>query len=243
MICALALLPSLAWPQAPPPEPAFEVASVKLTKHGRTADGWSESSIDNPTPGNFVATNASLDECVRWAYSIKEYQIAGPEWLKSDAASYDIVAKAPLTTPRSEIRRMLQTLLADRFKLALHRETRMLPVYHLAVAKGGSKLGAAGGGARNSTSSSGGTLEVKGTTMAIFAEALSRETGRPVFDKTGIAGAFDFRLEYAPENSVNSGRPSLFTVLQEQLGLKLEALKGPVEVLVIDHAERLPTAN
>lgn len=241
---AVILIPALARPQEPAAKaPAFEVASVKLTQHGRNADGYAESSVDNPSPGNLVATNASLEECIRWAYDVKEYQISGPAWLNSDEASYDIVAKAGTAAPRKEIRLMLQTLLAERFQLKLHRETRMLPVYHLVVGKGGQKLGAAGLDADYRTFSSGGTLEATHTPMAVFAEVLSRETGRPVFDKTGIPGAFDFKLEYSPDSSSNSNRPSIFTALQEQLGLKLESQKGPVEVLVIDHAERLPTAN
>jgi uncharacterized protein (TIGR03435 family) len=117
------------------PVPSFEVASVKRTQHGRTPDGWSHSSLKITGPGRFLATNASLHECIRWAYEIKDYQLSGPDWLASDEASFDIEAMAPPGTPEKQMRLMAQALLAERFKLALHRETRQLPVYLLTVAK------------------------------------------------------------------------------------------------------------
>jgi uncharacterized protein (TIGR03435 family) len=138
---------------------------------------------------------------------------------------------------------MLQTLLAERFKLAVHRETKMLPVYELVTAKSGSKLRQAETREGSSISSGGGKMTVRHVSMPGFATALSRHIGRPVFDKTGIDGAFDFTLEYAPDGADSAGRPSIFTALQEQLGLRLEAAKGPVEILVIDRANKVPTDN
>jgi hypothetical protein len=89
----------VALPQEPStPLPVFEVASVRLTQHGRTPDGWSHSSLRVSSPGTFIATNASYAECIRWAYQVKDYQVIGPDWLPSDEASYDIVAKAPPDT-------------------------------------------------------------------------------------------------------------------------------------------------
>jgi uncharacterized protein (TIGR03435 family) len=223
--------------------PAFEVASVKLTQHGRTPDGWSHSSVDVPSPGSFVATNASMEECIRWAYGVKEYQISGPEWLNSDAASYDIAAKAPAGATKNDIRLMVQALLAERFKLAIHRETRMLPVYELVTAKNGPKLQTAIPGETDGISSQGGSVKARAVTMAFFAATLSRYIGTPVFDKTGLSGAFDFSMEYARDDRDSADKPSIFTAVQEQLGLKLEKAKGPVEILVIDHAEKAPTEN
>lgn len=240
----LILIPAFAQAQDPGARPpAFEVASLKPGKRVMTADGYSYSSIDNPTPGNLVAINASLAECIRWAYNVKEYQLSGPDWLNSSDTTFDIQAKAPAGTPRPEIRRMLQTLLAERLKLELHRETRMLPVYHLVAAKGGPKFQQAKTDGRNGFASAGGHLEATHVTMSDFAEEMARDTGRPVFDKTGISGRFDLKLDYSPDRSDNPDRPSLFTALQEQLGLRLEPQKGPVEVLVIDRAERVPSAN
>src|SRR6266567_2023191 len=106
--------------------PQFEVASVKLSQHGRNADGLSFSDVKIASPGRLLAINASLDECIRWAYQLKEYQVSGPNWLNSDAASYDIEAKAPPETPTQQIHLMFQALLAERLNLKVHRETKTL---------------------------------------------------------------------------------------------------------------------
>ena len=227
--------------QAPAP-PEFEVASIKLTQHGRTPDGMSHSSVGNPSPVSFAATNASLQMLLVWAYEVKDYQISGPDWLNSDDARYDIEAKTPAGASSKQMPEMLQTLLAQRFKLAFHRETRTLPLYYLVTAKGGPKLHEAPGGGNSSTNSRGGHLTAQHTSMAELGDSLSRHLGRAVVDQTGLTGAFDFTLDYAADDA-DTSRPSIFTALQEQLGLRLEATKGPVEVLVIDRAERVPTEN
>jgi uncharacterized protein (TIGR03435 family) len=217
--------------------PAFEVASVKPTQHGRDANGWASSDVDVPTPGSLVATNASLQELIQFAYGVKEYQIAGPFWLNDDSVCFDIAAKSPGAS-KQQMRQMLQTLLADRFQLALHRETRQLPIYNLVVAKSGLKLSPTSGDGRGGTFSRGGEVTGTNVTMAGIAYRLSRELNRPVLDQTGVPGAFDFKFQYS-----NGGEgPSIFSAIQE-LGLKLESTKGPMEVLVIDHIERSPTAN
>ena len=107
-----ALLPLLAQNQ---PQPAFEVASVKPTQHGRNAEGWSRSSVDIPSPGRLVAENSSLDELIRFAYSLQDYHVSGPVWLNDDSESFDILASAPPDTPKAQIRVMLQNLLMERF--------------------------------------------------------------------------------------------------------------------------------
>ena len=226
---------------------AFEVASVKLTAHGRNAEGLSISDLKIASPGRLVGTNASLDECIRWAYHVKEYQVSGPSWLNSDAASYDIEAKASPDTTLQQMRLMFQTLLRERFKLALHRDTKLLPVYLLTVAKNGPHLeratleaagGKAGGGLVSHGSREGVRVTGESATMEALAHRLSLDLDRPVFDKTGIAGAFRIKLEWAREGE----GPSIFAAVQ-QVGLKLETSKAPVEILVIDHAEKIPTAN
>jgi uncharacterized protein (TIGR03435 family) len=238
--CFLVAADSVAIAQ---PAPAFDLASVKLTAHGRTADGWSVSSLKIVSPGRLVAINASLGECLRWAYEVKEFQISGPGWLDSDAASYDIEAKAPPETPPDRIRLMFQTLLAERFGLALHRETKTLAGYALEAAKKGPKLRPASTDGKVGFSSSGGSDGVHVTsqsgTMIGLAHRLSLDLDRPVFDRTEIQGRFSIDLQWAREGS----GPSIFSALQEQLGLKLEPMKAPFEILVIDHAEKVPTAN
>jgi uncharacterized protein (TIGR03435 family) len=229
-----------AWAQTT----TFDVASVKVTSHGRGPDGWSHSWINVPSPGRLEGVNASMEECIRWAYDVREYQIAGPSWLNADDACYDIEAKTSPDTTKADMRVMLQNLLADRFKLALHHEERALPVYELVVAKNGPKptLKPAGGDEHAGTRSIGGHVTATQISMKEFANQLARWTKIPVYDKTGLAGLFTFKLDYEGDNH-EEGMPTLFTALQEQLGLKLESSKAPVDVLVIEHVERIPSGN
>lgn len=225
--------------------PAFEVASVKLTQHGRGPDGWSHSSLDTPSPGNLTATNESLQGLIQFAYDVQEYQIAGPEWLNSDNACYDITAKASSAT-HNDMRAMMQTLLAERLKLAVHKETRTLSGYDLVVAKNGPKQlqTSADNGGHGGTRSMGGQVTATHVSMGELARNLARWMHQPVFDKTGIEGNFDFKLDYEPNLSQETDtKPGIFTALQQQLGLKLEPAKVPVEVIVVDHAERIPAEN
>ena len=150
---------------------------------------------------------------------------------------------------------LIQALLEDRFQLRFHRETRELPVFNLVVAKGGSKLKQnVDAGAHGSFGTRGGppVVEMYGTNdnMENLIRRLASIVGRPITDKTNIAGKFDFTMKFAPQalrpgppdSSTDSTAPDVFTALQEQLGLKLESAKGPVKVLVIDSVER-PTEN
>jgi uncharacterized protein (TIGR03435 family) len=218
---------------------AFELASVKANKSGDTGSRF------HVRNGTFTATNNSLQDCIRWAYGVRDYQISGPDWLKSER--YDIVAKASSPVPGGQIMLMLQTLLADRFKLTLHREQKLLPVYALVAGKNGLKLHKAEtGGSHTNWGRS--RLTAQQTSMLQFAETLSRKMDRPVLDMTGLEGVFDFILEYTPDDDRGVAGdsvpgPSIFTAMQEQLGLKLEARKAPAEILVIDHAEKVPAEN
>jgi uncharacterized protein (TIGR03435 family) len=133
---------------------------------------------------------------------------------------------------------MLQTLLAERFKLAMHSETRELPVYALVVGKSGPKIQEVTEGIGTMTTGRG-RLNCR-LPIAAFARYLSPTLGRTVLDRTGLTGAFEIKLEWAPDDE--SSGPSIFAAVQEQLGLKLESAKGPVEILVIEHAEK-PAAD
>ena len=227
----------------PSPAPmVFEVASVKPTAHRRNAEGLSITDLRITSPERLVGINATLDECIRWAYNVKEYQISGPDWLNSDAASYDIEAKAPPGTTQQQIRLMFQTLLRERFKLALHRDTRLLPVYLLTVGKNGPRLQSAASENNSGLTSYGSRDGVRvigdSATMEALAQRLSRDLDRPVFDKTGIQGKFRIKLEWAREGD----GPSVFAAVQD-LGLKLEGFKATIEILVIDSAESIPAEN
>jgi uncharacterized protein (TIGR03435 family) len=225
---------------------AFEVATIKPT--GPSSDG--HTNINYPPGDRFSASNITLLALMQWAYGMPERQILdGPAWLGS--TRFDIQATADtgqikgLTgeQDRDLKRRMVQALFADRFQLKLHQETRTLPAYDLILAKGGSKL--------QPTKSNGKSIGVgrtyfhgAGLTMASIAEELSKITGRVVVDKTNLADRYDFKLEWAADDAptADNSAPSLFTAVQEQLGLKLEPAKEPVPVLVIDHVD-LPTPN
>jgi uncharacterized protein (TIGR03435 family) len=226
-------------------------------------------------PGRINLSNVSLMDMIRQAYQVKDYQISGPAWMNT--TRFDVVAKIPPNSTREQVPQMMQSLLADRFKLTLHRDRKELPVYALVVGKNGPKLkeaedsggpvpqGPGGGlfpGGRGIVQMGRGRLTAKRSTLAGFAEILSRQMDRPVVDETQIKGLYDFTLEWTPDErqrsqfmpgggpppeaapppSSSSG-PDVFAAVQEQLGLKMEAKKSPVETLVIDHVEKAPTEN
>jgi uncharacterized protein (TIGR03435 family) len=236
------LIAGLSLAQNPP---QFDVATIKpapLQEQGRTSTRMSS---DTDT-GKLHYTNVNLKEIIAQAYKVQEYQVSGPGFILTER--FDIVAQFPPHTDGNRIPPMLQALLADRFKLTTHRETKELPIYSLVVAKGGPKFKAADSSPHMSVDSSRSHWHVTATvTMQRFAEFLTDEAGRPVVDKTNLTGAYDMTLDWAVDNNANtndaSNGPSLFTALQEQLGLKLDSAKGPVETIVVDHAERTPTEN
>jgi uncharacterized protein (TIGR03435 family) len=228
--------------------PAFEVASIKPNRSG---DGGS--SIRG-SAGRITMQNVPLKKATLWAHGIpddREYALAGPDWLTTER--FDIQANFPADTPPQQVRQMTQALLAERFKLALHRETRQMAVYALVVAKNGPKIHAVEAG-QGRTTGGPGRLEASGIPTQKLADLLARLTGQQVMDATGLPGVFNFTLEWSPDESQKSlpspdaaaapaSGPSLFSALQEQLGLKLEGRKAPVEILVVDHVEKAPTEN
>lgn len=226
--------------------PAFEAASVKKSS--------GEQVRMRREPGRLAITNFSLRAMMRYAYGVEQIQISGgPAWIDSDR--WDIVATAGREITEEERRSMLQTLLNERFKLTIRRESKELPVYALVVAKGGSKLtpGTAANPERVEMNVSGaGMHQMRGQSVPLstLAKVLTAPVGRIVLDQTGIQGSFDYQLEWVPDPAnmplINGAKPdgskldgaSIFTAVQEQLGLKLESTKGPVEILVIDHAAK-----
>jgi uncharacterized protein (TIGR03435 family) len=236
-------------------QPAFEVASIKPNVSGAA------NRTIRPSPGRLSIFNMTVKDLAKFAYQVKDFEISGgPGWI--DADQYDIEANAEGDPSSDQMRAMLQALLQDRFKLALHRETKDVPIYALTVAKSGFRLRASEAGKctppeldprlpGQSQSNFCGSLgapaaestEVKVRTLRIAA-VLSMILGRPVADRTGITGVFPVHLKYSSEELGEAGSPapSIFTAVQEQLGLKLESTRGPVEVLVIDRAER-PSEN
>ena len=226
--------------QKPAPRVEFEVVSVKP---GDPAD---PSSGGRTTPGGMEMRNTTLKSLVLSSYRLNEFQLeGGPKWM--DSAVFNIDAKLPAGAPRDQMTPMMQTMLADRFKLEFHRETKTLPEYALVIAKGGPKLQEASEDDRNHARSSQGSRQIKGWGMQMsgLAAMLISAVRAPVIDRTGLKGQYNIALQFAPllETAVqDETQPTIFAALQEQLGLKLEAIKGPVEVLVIDRAEK-PTEN
>jgi uncharacterized protein (TIGR03435 family) len=212
---------------------AFEVASVRPNMSG------SHSSRFSSGKGGLNTSNVSLRDFVRWAYGVKDYQVTAPDWLATQR--FDIAAKAEASVPNDQLMAMLQALLVERFKLVVHRETKERTVYSLVVGKNGPKLHEVDAGPGRTTDGRG-SLSGQKMSMSQLADSLSKSMTLPVLNMTGIKGAFDIELKWAPDEDSANG-PSIFTAVQEQLGLKLEPRKGPMEIIVVDHAERVPTEN
>jgi len=217
---------------------SFEVASIK------PHPGEITFSADPAVKGNrLTGTASTLLDMMTVAYHVRYDQISGaPGWAKSEP--YDLEASAgPAAITREQMRTMLQTLLADRFQLRVHRETREVAMYALVVGKGGPKMREWSAGeepkGQISADGSGMHMEVCKGTMAQLAERLAGNgAGRPVIDRTGLAGIYCYKLDWVNDPGAESELPSLFGALEGQLGLKLEQAKGPGEFIVIDHAER-----
>jgi uncharacterized protein (TIGR03435 family) len=221
-------------------QPAFEVASIKPA-----ADTPGTSFFFDR--GKVEVKKGTVRGIIEMAYEVRDFQISGgPAWLNSDG--FDIVAKsAPDGSGIPELRRKLQTLLAERFQLKVHHETKELPVYALEVGKKGTKLKAEEVSGSNGIRSDCGALFGTAAKMATLALVLARQLGRPVEDHTALTGTYTFQVEFMPDGGACAeklppGRPSIFTALQEQLGLKLEPTKGPVDIIVIDRVEK-PSEN
>ena len=228
------------------PEPAFEVASVKANRSGAPYVG---APGDRFSDGEFRTSNIPLRLLMRQAFERWQDDeiVGGPAWLDSERC--DIVAKADART--ADMLPMIRSLLAERFKLTTHHETRERPLYLLRVARSDGRLGPSFRPATGSSSFRGttGAITARAATMPLLATLLGSAVRRPVTDRTGLTGTHDVDLTWTPTDAVGgTGRdaisegPDVFTAVQEQLGLKLEASRGPVDVLVIDRVER-PTED
>lgn len=220
------------------PTPAFEVASVKVAPP-RT--GTAAFTAVDSDPAMVRYSNMTLLNLIAIAYHRDSRLImAGPAWLDSDA--YDVVAKLPPDTAKDQVPAMLQTLLTERFRLTVHRETKEQRAYTLVVGKNGPKLKAGRQEGNSQNQMLPGGIMGHAMAMGTLASILARFVGYQVVDKTGLQGEFDINLKFTPENSKELG-PDLFAAIQEQLGLKLEPGKAPVSMLIVDHAERIPIGN
>jgi uncharacterized protein (TIGR03435 family) len=321
-ICAalLAIASCAAFAQTTAATPSFEVATVKPAAPPATSMGpgggmriairmGARGGPGTADPGQMMYSGMSMKSLLVNAYGVKTYQVSGPNWM--DTERFDIVAKVPPGASKDDVKLMLQNLLAERFKLTLHREKKDLPMYALVVGKNGPKMKesppddpdakdasvpldpaaaanrqkaienamravdrggdmpplppGAGRGMSMMMMNGRARMSAPKQTMAQFAEWLVSQLDRPVVDETGLTKKYDLALDYAPESVGGRGpmgmplppplggdggmppeadaAPSLFTALQDQLGLKLEQKKGPVDLLVVDHLEKTPTEN
>jgi len=221
----------------------FDVASLKPSPPppGETYSA----NLGTARNGEVALTNATLADCLKFAYGlVSDEQLAGPDWTKSKTVRFDVIAKGPPSTPRDQLLLMLRGLLQERFKLEMHTERRSFAHYALVVAKGGSKLHEVEPDPMNSHMLyRPGSLTHNRISMQTLAMMLSRQTRQLVLEETGLKGVYELKLEWSPEQKDDATGPTLFTAMQEQLGLKLEGRKDAVEVMVIDHAEKTPIAN
>jgi uncharacterized protein (TIGR03435 family) len=228
----------------------FEVVAIKLN---RTGDNSSHTRSDQ---GRLTATNNSLRNFILMAYGLPDYRLDGPDWLGTQR--FDLSAKFPAELPKDRekyqaaLHSMLQKMLADRFHMTVHWEQRTMAVYGLVVDKKGMKFKEAPD-TGSSSNSDNNHYEGKSVSMANFATVLSRRMDLPVLDMTALKGFYDLKLDWAPEprrsadgTAPDSDSPAglrLPEALQDQLGLKLENRKAPIDVLVVDRAEKVPTEN
>jgi uncharacterized protein (TIGR03435 family) len=290
------LLSCAAWAQTQPL--AFEAASVRPTGPNPTVPipqlFLMRGGPGTPDPGQINYTNVPMRQLLIRAYGLKPYQVAGLPWMDKDNERFDIVAKVPADTTADQFNVMLQNLLAERFNMVVHHETRDLPGYELTVAKGGPKFkespvataapsappaaGDSNERPRVKTQTDGYRKLAPGSSAMIMfgipggsrfsarqqpistlTNVLESPLGKPVLDKTGLAGKYDFNLSFSrdertsanftgnptagPVDAVSDAPPDLFTAMQDQLGLKLEQKKIPMDVVVVDRAERVPKEN
>ena len=225
--------------------PAFEVATVRPS--GPQSPPLS---IQRLPGGRLVTSNTPLTMLIQWAYQLDEGRLLGaPAGFNS--LRFDVVAKAPEQEPAAgRMQLMMRALLAERFKLVVHHETRELVAYTLVNEPGGPKVRAVTIDEPTDPNpfrmADSGTLTGTRVTAEMLVNVLSNQLGRPVQNMTGLVGRFDFTLRWTPDTVAApnaTDRPSLFTAIREQLGFRLDARRMPTDVIVIDHVERTPTEN
>jgi bla regulator protein blaR1 len=255
-VLTLAAVPALLAQEIPTPKYGYEVASIRRAAPGQQNSGFS------PGPqGGLWAPNNTVVNLIKFAFKAEEYQIVGlPAWAKSDRFEItltpdhaDIVPDTGLDRAQLDgwlmrNRQRMQAVLRDRFGLAIRMETRESRMYVLTIAKGGHKLATAAGKQVSLNINGRREIVAKTVDMKNFADALSMMIGRIVRDETGLDGSYDFKVEFAPDMSIqlpgapgpdaapsaDANRPSIFTALNEQLGLRLESKRGPVPMFVVD---------
>lgn len=226
-------------------QPTFEVASIKSATGGRGNFMYGGPGTNDP--GLYRCERCELRVLIMQAYNVNNFQLVRPSWMET--AIFDVVARVPEGTTKEQYRLMLQNLLVERFKLFLHRDKKEVQMYDLVVAKGGPKLkeSVESQGQEDAVPSGRPKIPddwqfIRGTkqTTEFLAARLAGHFQAPVTDATGLSGVYDYTLSWS--DNPDSGS-SLFSAIQATLGLKLEPKKGLMDIVVVDHAEKVPTEN
>jgi uncharacterized protein (TIGR03435 family) len=253
--------PFWALAQTPAPaaaaKPAFDVASIRPSQASREGGrGGEPGGRGNPfrrdnikiTPDSVILRNMSLKSTIAWAYGVKDFQVTGPDWLDNDRS--DIVAKAAGESTEDQLRVMMETLLADRFKVTLHRSTKETQAYVLVIGKGGSKLvpTQSEGDSDVQPDQSKMQVTILRTPLSTLTDLLYMVLRTPVVDETGLKGKYDLTInvmKYASMAGDGNVDPVgiIMTALQEEMGLKLESRKVALDMVVVDHAEKTAGDN
>jgi uncharacterized protein (TIGR03435 family) len=247
--------------QTAEPKPAFDVTSVKATPASAGREGGGRMGFGfgggrgniQVGPASLTMRNVTLKNAIRWAYQVTEYQVSGPDWL--DSAHFEIMGKSAAPASEEQLQLMMQTLLADRFKLAFHRQSKEFQVYVLVPGKNGTKLqeSKTDGETSIQPQQASMTIAVAHMPLSQMIDMLTPILGAPVIDRTGLKGKYDLNVnmgKYMAEMQTGTagGAPPdpvsmILMAIEGEAGLKLERQKIPLDVLVIDHAEKIPTEN
>jgi uncharacterized protein (TIGR03435 family) len=236
------------------PAPTFDVASVKASQPATGGEQRRRENIQ-VSPGTVTMRNVNLKTCIRWAYHVTEYQVTGPAWL--DSERYEITGKAAGPATEDQLRLMMLAMLQERFKLALHRQTKDFSVYVLVAGKNGPKVheSTTEGETSIETNQKQMSVSVQRAPVSQLVEMLSNVLRAPVIDMTGLKGRYDvavnvtkYAADMAAQGKSVEATPMdplalIAMVLQGELGLKLEAKKMPLDLLIVDHAEKAPVEN
>jgi uncharacterized protein (TIGR03435 family) len=244
-LCGILLLlaPVAAAAQPQPTRPTFDVATIKLDPCGGQRS-------NRGSTDQLISTDQTLKQLVVLAYSVQPYQVTGPAWMES--VCFDITAKYPPGTKFADRWLMMRTLLEDRFHLTVHHDTKEMTGYALLVSKAGFKLKSSDPGEDSTSGGNQGhvwTFSARKIPMSILAYELADSLSDIVVDRTGLGGVYDFQLKWASDDMNASGganpdsAPSLFTALEDTLGLTLQRQKVPVPIIVVDSVDRAPTEN
>jgi uncharacterized protein (TIGR03435 family) len=224
----------------------FEVASVKHVTSGPNPGDIPRNMDTNP--GHFAMYNVPLRFVISWAYNLKDYEISGPDWIKGEER-YDIVAKADGPVSAEAIRSMVQALIDERFQMKSHTEKKELSCFVLIPGKGAAKLKETAGDGQPSINGGPTAVTFHNQPVSRFTFMLTRRLDRPVLDMTGLKGTYDFTIDLSglgfggnPPPAESTG-PSIFSAVQSDLGLKLEARKQPIDILIIDSVQKMPVGN